>query len=306
MSKVIMYHYIRCEDKEFPNFKFLHNNNFKKQLNFFEKKNSYLKIGDNLEMLNKKKNTISLSFDDGIKDHFNIAKYLEKKNFLGFFFIPSYPYLNKDFIGAHKIHLVLGKYHVDEVINYLNTKANKIKNIKSNKLKDTSKDTQINETKNKIEIKTLLVKKKLNYLTKNHSIITNRMFDYFINKKEQKKIFKNFYLSIDEIKEMNRMGMCIGAHGHSHQLLSNLNITKQTLEIKKSQNFLEKILKKKIEHFCYPFGGHESYNINTIRILKKLNFNYSFTVENISIPNKINYLEIPRIDCNKFTYGKSN
>ena len=154
--------------------------------------------------------------------------------------------------------------------------------------------------------KIILLKKKLNYSTKNNSKIINRIFNHFISKNNQQKIFKSFYLSTNEIKKMSSMGMCIGSHGHSHHLLSNLNFNEQKLEIQKSKNFLENLLKKKIHHFCFPFGGPESYNSNTLKILRNLNFRNSFTVENKPLPKKINYYEIPRLDCNIFRFGKLN
>ncbi|EAH9308004.1 polysaccharide deacetylase, partial [Campylobacter jejuni] len=35
--KIIMYHYVRESLKQLPNFRYLHIENFKKQLDFFEK-----------------------------------------------------------------------------------------------------------------------------------------------------------------------------------------------------------------------------------------------------------------------------
>ena len=43
-----------------------------------------------------------------------------------------------------------------------------------------------------------------------------------------------------------------------------------------------------------------------MKILKKLNFNHRFNIENITIPHKLNYLRIPRIDSNKFLYDKAD
>ncbi len=306
MSKVIMYHYIRYKDNEFPNFKFLHKKNFLKQLSYFEKKNNFLKIGDNFSNFNEKNNKITLTFDDGLKEHFEVAKHLYKKNILGFFFIPTYPYLANDFINPHKLHLILGKYHVDEVAGFLKKILKNLYIMNSKKFRITSKDVQMKATKNEYDKKVLMLKKKLNYLVKDSSKIIGQTFNHFIKKNRQKKIFKNFYLNLGQIKEMDKMGMCIGSHSHSHQILNNLDFKKQALEIKKSKEFLNHLLKKKINHFCFPYGGKESYNRNTIKILNRLKFDYSFTVENKSVPKKINYLEIPRIDCNKFIFGKSS
>ena len=115
MSKVIMYHYIKKFDKNMPFFNFLHLNDFKKQNKYFEKKNGFIKIKDNLEQIFKK-NKFLLTFDDGLKDHLKVARYLKKKKILGIFFIPGMHLEKSDFLPVHKIHLIFGKYTADELI----------------------------------------------------------------------------------------------------------------------------------------------------------------------------------------------
>ena len=74
MSKVVMYHYIRSFDKSLPYFNFLHFNDFKKQINYLEKKKSFFNISDDLDKIYNK-NKFLLTFDDGLKEHLNVAKY---------------------------------------------------------------------------------------------------------------------------------------------------------------------------------------------------------------------------------------
>ena len=80
MSKVIMYHYIRKFDKALPFQNFLHIESFKKQI-------EYLKSQKKIMELNSKiadsyhKNRYLLTFDDGFKEHLQIARYLKKKNY---------------------------------------------------------------------------------------------------------------------------------------------------------------------------------------------------------------------------------
>ena len=74
MSKVVMYHYIRGFDKSLPYFNFLHLSDFKKQINYLEKKESFFSVSDDL-VKNFSKNKFLLTFDDGLKEHLNVAKY---------------------------------------------------------------------------------------------------------------------------------------------------------------------------------------------------------------------------------------
>jgi len=62
-------------------------------------------------------------------------------------------------------------------------------------------------------------------------------------------------------------------------------------------------LQSDIDFFCYPYGGKNSYNYNTIKILKKLKFKQAYSVESKDITKhklSTNNLELPRYDCNLF------
>ena len=67
--------------------------------------------------------------------------------------------------------------------------------------------------------------------------------------------------------------------------------------------FLEKIINKNIDTFCYPYGGKISYNDNTLKILKKLKYKLAYSVEYRDISFKDiqqKLYELPRYDCNLF------
>ena len=304
MSKVVMYHYIRKFDKTKPYFNFLHFNDFKKQINYFFKNKNFIKITDNLDK-NFNKNKFLLTFDDGLKEHLKIAKYLKKKNILGIFFISGMEIEKSDFLPVHKIHLIFGKYNLEEILNIFNkfklkTKFDQNVFLIFEKQKKFLKGKKlISENDKKIYLKTLLN----NLDQKNNNIVKN-IFNYCFNKKEQRKIFKKFYLNSEDVIKLDKMGMKIGGHGYKHRVLSKLNFNKQKQAIHKSLNVLSNILNKKIDFFCYPYGGFKVFNQNTIRILKRKKIVYSFSVESKDWTNKSNKFYIPRYDCNEFKYGR--
>ena len=85
--------------------------------------------------------------------------------------------------------------------------------------------------------------------------------------------------------------------------MSRLPYRAQYKELKNSKIFLEKIINKSIDTFCYPYGGKISYNDYTLKILKKLKYKLAYSVEyrDISIKdiNQKPY-ELPIYDCNLF------
>ena len=294
--KVITYHYIKSFNKKYPYSNFLDKKKFKKQLIFFEKKFGIIK---NEKEIFKKNNKILLTFDDGFKDHLYAAKILKKMNRVGIFFPTTSVLIKKKFLNVHKSHLILGKIKsqiaLKELIIFLKNNNLKYKNKKlRNKFKSIYKNYKDSQSKNKFKT---IVNYSGNLKTQTLAL------DYLMKKFNINEKTKNYYLSKNDIKNMSNMNMIIGSHTHTHCLLSKLNYKEQDTEIKKSKLILEKTIKKKINFFCYPHGGKDSYNRNTIKILKKYKFKKSFTVihgnSNYKTFKKKPY-ELPRYDCNLF------
>lgn len=295
--KTIMYHYIRDNDSRSPYFNNLTKTTYLQQVKRFEKKYGIIKNSDDLLKQNKK---ILLTFDDGLKDHFFAAKVLSKINRIGIFFLPTLPLESKKILNVHKVHLILGKIKpliaLEELKNYMKEKKIKLnfKNFKT-KYKNTYKRFNDNVHKNEF-------KKIINYLI-GDSILQTKLLDHLLNKFKIYPIHKDMYLNNKDIKDMLKMGMIIGSHSHSHTILTNMDYKKQLNEISTSMKILKKRFKIEIKHFCYPYGGKISYNLDTIRILKQQGIERAFTIggedTNLLKVKKYDY-EIKRYDCNEF------
>jgi len=305
MTSIVMYHYIRKFDHQIKNLNFLHQNNFNKQLKFFNRNFDVFRLSNDLEKFDYSKNKILLTFDDGLKEHLSVARILKKKNIKGIFFISSKPLIDRDFLTVHKIHLILGKNN-DEKIRELFQKFNLIKHLKKK-----SFDVFLNQKNLLKKIKNLKKKNEiyykvcLNLISQKQPEIIDNLFDYCFNKKEQKQIFKDFYLNKKDIMKMMKMGMEIGSHGHSHKVLSLMKKKDQLKDIKKCVDFLKKIVGKPINFFSYPYGGSKTYNKNTLSVLKKLKIKKGISVDSRKLNKNDSLLEIPRFDCNDFPYGKA-
>ena len=240
------FHYIRKYNRSYPYFNFLHENNFKKIIT--SKIDKLIKIGDDIDTKYKKKKYI-FSFDDGLKDHLFASNILKKKNILGIFFINTVPIIEKKILNVHKLHLICGRFKSEEIIKELySIESINLENIKI----PSSKRYQLENSLDKDHINKIKLKVFLNQ-NKNFFLI-NKLFNFFFSKLTQKKILEKFYLSRDDIIDIDRKGMIIGGHSHSHKLLSSLSFKDQNKEIKKNINYLSKILKKKNRFFCISLG----------------------------------------------------
>ena len=63
----------------------------------------------------KDTNKYIYTFDDGLIDHFYIAKLLSMKRIKAIFFIPSAPVLEREMIDSHKIQFILAS-NKEEII----------------------------------------------------------------------------------------------------------------------------------------------------------------------------------------------
>ena len=291
-----MYHYIRNKNKFFPYSNILEEIDYNNQLKKFSKTglvNSYQEIFfDSSKYL--------LTFDDGFKDHIYAAEILKKHNSVGLFFIPTLPLKNNTILDVHKTHLIVGKVKgleaVNELEKYLN--KNKIDNYYNQKEK---LKYQVAYKKHNDEFYKKKFKKIMNYY--GNLELKDKILNYLLRKFEINVKSQDYYLNKKEIKYLSSLGMIIGSHSESHILLSRLNKKKQFKEINNSKVFLEKIINKNIDIFCYPYGGKISYNLDTLKILKKLKFKLAYSVEPRDITVKdIKYhpYELPRYDCNLF------
>ena len=82
---IVMYHYVReVKNSLYPNLKGLEFNNFKNQINFFEKNFNNFSNDDFNEIISTKKiplkPSVILTFDDGYIDHYKyVFPFLKKK-----------------------------------------------------------------------------------------------------------------------------------------------------------------------------------------------------------------------------------
>lgn len=295
----VMYHYIRDDTKDFPFFRNLTTSNFRSQLDFFKKKFPVISPSDFVESINNKPaKGIVLTFDDGLKDHYeNVLPELQKRKMWGYFFIPTNILNTKKVLPVHKIHFLIGKCPSKIILNKaLKEIDNKM--LDKNVIKLFDKEIYKDQDNNKTEY---LFKRLFNYYLKSQfrdKILDSIFSQYF----DEEEIFKSLYLTRKEIQELSKLGNIIGSHGVNHKVLSKLSYKEQDREIYNSFYDLDKIIDIKIKSFCYPYGLESTYNEDTIKILKKNKVHHAFVIGNkpMKFDKPIKKYSLPRFDCNQF------
>ncbi|MDO8492719.1 MAG: polysaccharide deacetylase family protein [bacterium] len=305
--KGIMYHYIRKANSLLPNFKYLDIEDFRKQLDYFQDKFGFVTKEDFINSFDTRKpvSGVVLTFDDGLKDHYEfVLPELLSRNLWGIFYVPYKASERKRLLGPHGLHMLLGKFGGQMILENLSTRVSKkilshehIKAFQTLAYKGLTDDRASTE-----------VKRILNYYIdeKHREQVIDDLINYFF-KNEPIKI-KDFYLSAEEIKKVAEAGMIVGAHTINHPVMSKLNYKEQEKEILPCFEFLEKIIDQdSIRTYCHPYGGDFSFNKDTEKILENAHCLFSFSVEPRDIESadlKNHRQSLPRYDCNIFPHGQ--
>lgn len=76
----------------------------------------------------------------------------------------------------------------------------------------------------------------------------------------------------DELRELQRLGVSVGAHGMTHRRLSGLALEDQHHEIAASKTVLEDVLGSAIEYFAYPYGTRFDYTDHTVAMVRQCSY----------------------------------
>jgi polysaccharide deacetylase family protein len=315
---VVMYHYVRdLKNSRYPNIKGLDIEKFKKQIKFFKENYNFVRIEDLIEYYKNPKEkelpnkAILLTFDDGYKDHYTyVLPILLENNIQGSFYIPTKCFQDKKVLDVNKIHFILesciGEEEkiLKEIEEYLEkNKDSRILLSYDDYFKEYAIDSRFDK-KEVIFIKRMLQvvlpedyrKKLVDILFKKYvctigdKIISERAF------------WEELYLTPEQIRMMEKLGMHIGFHSHDHVWLSSLSKEEQEFQIKSSINYFKEIgIKTEKMTLSYPYGG---YNEESVELIKKYEIPLAFTTKvAIADLNKDENYALPRLDTNDFYQG---
>lgn len=295
-----MYHYIidDLKNEKFPKIKGINLNHFESQIKQLLKNNEAISVEELIyNQIDKKRDYVLFTFDDGYKEHFHpVSELLIKYNIKGAFYIPVDPIMENKLLDVNKVHILLATVNENQILSRIKSlydihfDSQELNKIIEN-IEFTSRyDNQQVEIIKKL-LQTLISEEKREFLLKK---LTEEFF-----LKDESEIAKEWYLNLEEIKQMEGAGMHIGIHGKSHSRLSSLNYFEQLNEIESSINFLDKIYGSKpyIKTICYPYGD---YNQDTLNILDRFDITHGFTTEPRAFCSESNLKTIPRYDTNDF------
>jgi peptidoglycan/xylan/chitin deacetylase (PgdA/CDA1 family) len=306
--KAIMYHYVRPAPDKLPYFRYLHVEDFARQLDWFAEHEGFVtrEQFEHARATGCAPKGVVLTFDDGLADHYDhVYPLLKERGLFGFFYVCTSPYENGKLLDVHRIHLVLGRLGGQAALQRLSEHLTDDM-LGDSHVREFREATYSNQDNDRA---TTLFKRTLNYLIsyKYRETVLNRLFDEEFG--AQEAVARGFYLGAEQMREMDASGMVIGSHGVNHYVFSKLAVDEQRSEISNSFATLSRILGKPVTTFCYPYGGRHTFTSDTPALLDEAGSRFAFAVDarDVSADDLTKTPQaLPRFDCNMFPHGRAS
>jgi peptidoglycan/xylan/chitin deacetylase (PgdA/CDA1 family) len=264
-SRILAYHGVSKTLPKLFNWQHIPEDIFIRQMEHIKKYYNVIPIDVLLnDIINKRlihRKTISLSFDDGYENNFSVAYPILKE--MG---LPAAIFISTSFIGKNYKSLWFDKLYnafVQYSANSLNLSMFGIGVI------DTS------NTENKL--------KAISFITEQLKLLTTEDRDKLIGNIlpiMTQGVPEKFYfpgMSWDQIKILaNDPLITIGGHGHTHAILTKLDLTDASKEIFLNKFLIEEHIKRNIFVFAYPNGN---WNTDIINILRQAGYKFAMTTK---------------------------
>lgn len=304
MLTVSNYHYIREDfSAPYPSIFGVTPAEFENQLCELAKIGEFINqsrlINDVDEILSSSINYILITFDDGLKEQYVLAKpILDKLKIQAVYFINSINYIEKVVSQVHKIHLLRSQIPTLILLKM-------IENLSS----DNSFDLTQEELKNaKLyyrfdDFDSACLKYLLNFkFTKDQTTkIINAIFDDYFN---TSTVVDDLYMTNAQLVELSGLNM-LGSHTHSHFPLGLLKSSEIRKELKTTKNFIDSFGHKNLISVSYPYGNNDSCKSPVADIALEVGHKIGFAFEPGVNHFGENNLLLKRHDCNDLIGGKN-
>lgn len=302
MLTVGNYHYIRENfDSDYPSIFGVKPAEFKKQLELLKNEGDFISpnqfLSDIDGILKSNENLILITFDDGLKEQFELAlPILDEKQIPAIFFANSLNAEEKKVTTVHKIHLLRSVLSPEILLK-------KIAEVHDVVLSETVIQ-RAKEIYRFDEPQSATLKYVLNFKIPFdlQEQIVDRIFVGFF---EEETIWKQLYMDENQLKYLASHGY-LGSHTHSHLPLGLLDEEMIYFELEHAKAYFEKLTNCPIDMISYPYGTDETTTDQVLEVVNKVGYKVGFTTKRGENNNAQNHFKLNRFDCNDLVGGKNH
>lgn len=242
------------------------------------------------------KNCILITFDDGLKEQYELAKpILDEMGIPFIFFINTSNFQEKTVSLVHKIHLVRSRLSSEDILQEL--QQFQVLNLSSRE--KALAIAHYNYDDGQTALLKYLLNFKLNITEQAEFIdpLFNQLF-------EETKVVSELYMDEVMLQDLNKRNF-LGSHSHNHLPLSKLARETLEQELRNTQDFFLEKFNRPADSISYPYGAFEACTGITAQI-NAHNFKLGFTMERAKNESLFDdSLLLSRFDCNDMPLGKN-
>jgi len=301
---IVMYHYVRpLPQPDLPFFKAITPDQLKKQIESLSKEWTFVSLIDYVDGLLEKrklpKNCCILSFDDGLRDHYEfVLPILSYFGISGAFFVSSLSISKSFLFDVHVIQHLVARFSSEILTMRLNHAIRLISPDDADRLLASNHQEKADQV---YYYETDPLRRRAKYIM-NFALPEplRRDVALFMFREEfgrEEDFAHRLYLTPIQLRRMSDKGMTIGSHGHRHIAMSFCDIEQKKEELNLSRQLIESWISRSVWAFCYPWGGTQHIDSESETSLIKQGYRCGLTTLDGINELEVSPFYLRRRDC---------
>ncbi len=276
--RVVMFHYVRdVKRTRFPRLKAASIDRFRDQVRQLSANYELATLESALAFLRNEftpsRDLCLFTFDDGLREHYDhVLPVLADAGVQGLFFVITSCFDAK-VASVHKNHFVMATLSESEYQDAILTRAAEL----APECRLDVDPLILERTYRWDPPGVARVKYLLNFQLPEaaRDRLLDDLFTTYLGNEAQ--FARELYLSWDQARDMQRHGMLIGGHSHTHVALGAMDAARQVQEVTVCAGLLHaNLLPQSLWPFAYPYGQPWAFNQTTVDAVQSLDFSNAF------------------------------
>jgi peptidoglycan/xylan/chitin deacetylase (PgdA/CDA1 family) len=274
---VVAYHYVRDPGQNrFPRLHAMSADDFRAQVDCLASRCEMATVESAMAFLSgthrPTRDMCLLTFDDGVRDHADtVFPHLADRGIEGVFFLIT-SCLNGGMAPVHKNHFLTAELGFAEFRRRVVTQLEERGGVPAVDAGAAAR-TYRWDTQEVAEFKHLL-----NFVLSDavRDAVVDEVFAACLG--DSREFSRELYLNWSDAAAMQRGGMAIGGHTHTHPVLARLTPAEQGFELTTSSAEMRRRLPdQSLWPFSYPYGKPDAFDSTSVALLRELAFCCGFT-----------------------------
>ena len=299
---VATYHYVRDLPRtRFPQIKGMLLDDFRRQAKALPDVYEMATLESAMEFLGGKytprRDLCLMTFDDGLREHYaDVTSILAEEQIQGLFFLISGCLEDGVVAPVHMNHFLMAHLGFNA---YRSAFEKAVRDLGYAEQLETRTDPAVFRRTYPLDtLEIARFKYLFNFVLPPHArdLAVKTLFGEYLG--DEGAFSRELYLNWGEAREMQRTGMIIGGHTHEHRPLATLRYPELFRDLTRNWELIQKNLETQaIWPFSYPYGKADSFNRNTVEILRQLGYRISLCTEPGNNLPGIDLFAVRRVDC---------